>query len=114
MLFSLEMAQYVPESGPEAKQGSLSAIKRFGRPLDTTGHTTIRVSRRTRWALSVLDRVVARVRAEFLLRRRPEHFEKLKVFLLGQSEAPYASGPRDEHLGRSAQSGHSPASQEVS
>jgi RNA polymerase sigma factor (sigma-70 family) len=44
-----------------------------------------------RWALSVLDRVVARVRHEFVQRGRPEHFERLKVFLLGQSEAPYAT-----------------------
>jgi RNA polymerase sigma factor (sigma-70 family) len=44
-----------------------------------------------RWALSVLDRVVERLREEFVHHGRPEHFERLKVFLLGQSEAPYAA-----------------------
>ena len=44
-----------------------------------------------RWALSVLDRVVERLRSEFVHHGRPEHFERLKVFLLGQSEAPYAA-----------------------
>jgi hypothetical protein len=41
-----------------------------------------------RWALSVLDRVVGRLRDEFVHHGRPEHFERLKVFLLGQSDAP--------------------------
>src|SRR5215471_11267899 len=44
-----------------------------------------------RWALAVLDRVVERLRNEFILHGRPEHFEHLKVFLLGQSDAPYAA-----------------------
>ena len=44
-----------------------------------------------RWALSVLDRVVERLRSEFVQHGRPEHFERLKVFLLGQSDAPYAA-----------------------
>jgi RNA polymerase sigma factor (sigma-70 family) len=44
-----------------------------------------------RWALSVLDRVVDRLRNEFVQHGRPEHFERLKVFLLGQSDAPYAA-----------------------
>ena len=44
-----------------------------------------------RWALSVLDRVVEKLRAEFVQHGRPEHFERLKVFLLGQSDAPYAA-----------------------
>ena len=43
-----------------------------------------------RWALSVLDRVVERLRSEFVQHGRAEHFERLKVFLLGQSDAPYA------------------------
>jgi len=43
-----------------------------------------------RWALSVLDRVVARLREEFEQHGRPEHFERLKVFLLGRSDASYA------------------------
>src|SRR5271170_5823276 len=43
-----------------------------------------------RWALSVLDRVVERLQHEFIQHGRPEHFAKLKVFLLAQSDAPYA------------------------
>lgn len=44
-----------------------------------------------RWALSVLDRVVERLRDEFARHGRPEHFERLKVFLLGHSDVPYAA-----------------------
>src|SRR5215831_6989574 len=44
-----------------------------------------------RWALLVLDRVVERLRNEFVQHGRPDHFEHLKVFLLGQSDAPYAA-----------------------
>jgi RNA polymerase sigma-70 factor (ECF subfamily) len=44
-----------------------------------------------RWALAVLDRVVERLRDEFVQHGRREHFERLKVFLLGQSDAPYAA-----------------------
>jgi RNA polymerase sigma factor (sigma-70 family) len=44
-----------------------------------------------RWALAVLDRVVERLRNEFVLHGRPAHFDRLKVFLLGQSDAPYAA-----------------------
>ena len=44
-----------------------------------------------RWALSVLDRVVERLRSEFVQHGRPEHFERLKVFLLEQSNTPYAA-----------------------
>src|SRR5258708_15678707 len=43
------------------------------------------------WALTVLDRVVEKLREEFVQHGRPEHFERLKVFLLGQSDAPYAA-----------------------
>lgn len=43
-----------------------------------------------RWALALLDRVVERLRGEFVQHGRPEHFERLKVFLLGHSDAPYA------------------------
>jgi RNA polymerase sigma-70 factor (ECF subfamily) len=43
-----------------------------------------------RWALSVIDRVVERLRSEFVNNGRPEHFERLKLFLLGASDAPYA------------------------
>ena len=44
-----------------------------------------------RWALSVLDRVVERLRNEFVRHGRLEDFERLKVFLLGHSDAPYAA-----------------------
>ena len=48
-----------------------------------------------RWALSVLDRVVERLRNEFVQHGRPDHFERLKVFLLGRSDAPYAALARE-------------------
>ena len=44
-----------------------------------------------RWALSILERVMERLRDEFVRHDRPENFERMKVFLLGQSEAPYAA-----------------------
>jgi RNA polymerase sigma factor (sigma-70 family) len=44
-----------------------------------------------RWALAVLDRVVENLRSEFMRHGRPEHFEHLKVLLLGRSDAPYAA-----------------------
>src|SRR5271166_2667491 len=43
------------------------------------------------WALSVLDRVLERLRSEFVQHGRPEHFERLKVFLLGRSDTPYTA-----------------------
>jgi RNA polymerase sigma-70 factor (ECF subfamily) len=55
-----------------------------------------------RWALSVLDRVVERLRSEFLHHGRPEHFERLKVFLLGQSDAPYAALAREMNTSEGA------------
>jgi RNA polymerase sigma factor (sigma-70 family) len=48
-----------------------------------------------RWALAVLDRVMEKLRTEFLQHGRPEHFERLKMFLLGQSDAPYAALARE-------------------
>jgi len=48
-----------------------------------------------RWALEVLDRVVEKLRDEFVHHGRPEHFERLKVFLLGHSDAPYAALARE-------------------
>ncbi len=48
-----------------------------------------------RWALSVLDRVVERLRGEFVHHGRLEHFERLKVFLLLQSDAPYSALARE-------------------
>lgn len=55
-----------------------------------------------RWALSVLDRVVERLRSEFLQHGRPEHFERLKVFLLGQPHMPYAELARDMNTSEGA------------
>jgi RNA polymerase sigma factor (sigma-70 family) len=55
-----------------------------------------------RWALSVLDRVVERLRNEFGRHGRPEHFERLKVCLLGQSDAPYAALAREMNTSEGA------------
>src|SRR5579871_410402 len=55
-----------------------------------------------RWALSMLDRVVERLRNEFVHHGRPEHFERLKIFLLGQSGAPYAALAREMNTSEAA------------
>ncbi len=55
-----------------------------------------------RWALSVLDRVVERLRDEFVQHGRPEHFERLKMGLLGKSEAPYAALAREMNTSEGA------------
>jgi RNA polymerase sigma-70 factor (ECF subfamily) len=55
-----------------------------------------------RWALSMLERVVEKLRGEFVQHGRPEHFERLKVFLLGQSEAPYAALAREMNTSEGA------------
>ena len=55
-----------------------------------------------RWALSVLDRVVERLRNEFVHHGRPEHFERLKVFLLGHSDGPYAALAREMNTSEGA------------
>lgn len=55
-----------------------------------------------RWALSVLDRVLERLRGEFLEHGRLQDFERLKVFLLGQSEAPYAALAREMNTSEGA------------
>ena len=55
-----------------------------------------------RWALSVLDRVMGKLRDEFVHHGRPEHFERLKVFLLGQSDAPYAALAREMNTSEGA------------
>ena len=55
-----------------------------------------------RWALSVLDRVMEKLREEFVQHGRPEHFELLKVFLLGQSGAPYAALAREMNTSEGA------------
>ena len=55
-----------------------------------------------RWALTLLDRVVANLRHEFVQHGRPEHFERLKVFLLDQSDAPYAALAREMNTSEGA------------
>jgi RNA polymerase sigma factor (sigma-70 family) len=55
-----------------------------------------------RWALSVLDRVADRLRSEFVQHGRPEHFEGLKVFLLGQADAPYSALAREMNTSEGA------------
>jgi len=55
-----------------------------------------------RWALSVLDRVVERLRSEFLQHGRAEHFDRLKVFLLGPSDTSYASLAREMNTSEGA------------
>src|SRR5580658_4485445 len=55
-----------------------------------------------RWALSLIDRVVEKLREEFVHHGRPEHFEQLKVFLLGQSDAPYAALAREMNTSEGA------------
>jgi RNA polymerase sigma factor (sigma-70 family) len=55
-----------------------------------------------RWALSVLDRVVEKLKEEFVQHGRTEHFERLKIFLLGQSDAPYATLAREMNTSEGA------------
>jgi RNA polymerase sigma factor (sigma-70 family) len=55
-----------------------------------------------RWALSLLDRVVEKLRDEFVQHGHPEHFERLKVFLLGHSDAPYATLAREMNTSEGA------------
>ena len=43
----------------------------------------------------MLDRVVERLRNEVVQHGRLEHFERWKIFLLGQSDAPYAELVRE-------------------
>ena len=50
----------------------------------------------------MLDRVVEKLRDEFVQHGRSEHFERLKVFLLGQTEAPYAALAREMNTSEGA------------
>jgi len=65
------------------------------------GETPERIFER-RWALSVIDRVVEKLRDEFAQHGRPEHFERLKVFLLGSSDTPYAALAREMNTSEGA------------
>jgi RNA polymerase sigma-70 factor (ECF subfamily) len=42
------------------------------------------------------------LRNEFVRHGRPEHFELLKVFLIGQSDAPYAALAREMNTSEGA------------
>lgn len=55
-----------------------------------------------RWAISVLDCVVESLRIEFVRHGRPEHFDRLKGFLLGRSDAPYAALAREMNTSEGA------------
>ena len=49
-----------------------------------------------RWALALLERVVERLRNEFCVTGDPAHFERLKVYLLGNGDAvPYSGLARE-------------------
>ncbi len=61
-------------------------------PLDN--ETPDRIFER-RWAIVLLDRVVACLTDEFVQHGSLADFEKLKVFLLGQAEIPYAELARE-------------------
>ena len=43
-----------------------------------------------RWALAMLDRTIGRLRSEFEQHGRLDHFDKLKAFLLSNSDVPYS------------------------
>ena len=78
------------------------------RPAKSATNASLRTMRRRSGSssgagrLSVLDRVVERLRNEFVQHGRPEHFERLKVFLLGQSDAPYAALAREMNTSEGA------------
>jgi hypothetical protein len=48
-----------------------------------------------RWAFALIDRVLDRLRNEFVQHGQPEHFDRLKACLLGRSEVPYAALARE-------------------
>ena len=43
-----------------------------------------------RWARALLDRVYGRLREEFVLHGRLDHFNHIKAYLMGTGDAPYA------------------------
>jgi RNA polymerase sigma-70 factor (ECF subfamily) len=55
-----------------------------------------------RWALLLIDRVIEKLRDEFVNQGRPDHFERLKVFLVGHSDAPYAALAREMNTSEGA------------
>jgi RNA polymerase sigma factor (sigma-70 family) len=55
-----------------------------------------------RWARAILDRVMEKLRNEFVHLGHEEHFERLKVFLLGQSDVPYTTLAREMNTSEGA------------
>lgn len=55
-----------------------------------------------RWARALLDRVVNVLREEFVRHGRLEHFQHLKVYLMGQAEVPYAELAKKLEMSESA------------
>lgn len=55
-----------------------------------------------RWARTLLDRVIDRLRTEFVQHGRSEHFDKLKTCLQGDSDVPYAELARQLETTESA------------
>jgi RNA polymerase sigma-70 factor (ECF subfamily) len=60
----------------------------------THNETPQRVFER-RWALLMLERVIDRLRTEFVEQGRLDHFDRLKVFLVDQADTPYAALARE-------------------
>jgi len=80
-----------------AGRGAARPCCRSRYPRAKTGIAASPLTKRRRNVFSsgagalVLDSVVARLRDEYVQHGRLDHFNKLKVFLLGQGEAPYAT-----------------------
>jgi RNA polymerase sigma-70 factor (ECF subfamily) len=55
-----------------------------------------------RWAVSALDRVMDRLREEFVQHGRLEHFNRLKMFLAGEAEAPHGTLAREMGISEGA------------
>ena len=55
-----------------------------------------------RWAGALLDRVLNRLRDEFVRHGRLDHFNRLKPYLLGQSDVPYAELARQLEVSEGA------------
>jgi RNA polymerase sigma-70 factor (ECF subfamily) len=86
--------------GPLSRSNSRLARSRYQRE-PAHDETPERMFERC-WALSVLDRLVEKLRSEFVRRGHPDHFEQLKAFLLGRSDAPYASLAREMNTSEGA------------
>jgi RNA polymerase sigma-70 factor (ECF subfamily) len=55
-----------------------------------------------RWALSVLENVIQKLRDEFVQHGRMDHFDRLKGFLLDSADTPYATLARDMGISEGA------------